>query len=230
MKARALSGTQCSEQRGFLGTQLTPSTGQKELVVWVGHGRKRVWRLVREGSSGAPSAFLRDPEPRRDGEGGETGRRNSRAPQAQSRGCLGPQGGTLQADSCPRGAVACRGAFCMPPEPAFLPLYLEAPAMPGPQWSFRSLQGTLWLEPEGWSLARPEQRPESGQPRPSPEPSTHRASPRSPGQARVQGSVSSFSRVCHSQPKKCPNSRKLISRAEPEENLAIEHSRMTHLI
>lgn len=83
----------------------------------------------------------------------------------------------------------------MPPEPAFLPLCLAAPAMPRPQWSFRSLQGTLLLEPEGQSFARPEQRPESGHPRPSPEPSTHRASPRLPSEARVQGSVSSFSRV-----------------------------------
>lgn len=61
-----------------------------------------------EGSSGAPPAFLRDPEPRAGWEG-ETGGRSSGALQAQPPGSLGAravlgqgfQGGTLQADSCP---------------------------------------------------------------------------------------------------------------------------------
>lgn len=117
-------------------------------MVWVVLERERVWGLVREGSSGAPSAFLRDPEPRRDAER-ETGRRNSGAPQVQSPGYLGPvlsQGRASREAPCRRtvaleglwlagGPSACRRS------PPSCPSTLQHPseALKGPScWSQRN--------------------------------------------------------------------------------------------
>lgn len=67
MKARALSGTWHTEQRGFLRTHLIPSTGRKGLAVWVGLGRRRLWGLVRRGAQVLPRPFYGTQSPGRDG-------------------------------------------------------------------------------------------------------------------------------------------------------------------